>query len=291
MMQRRRALTLATLLLTVPLLEQPALASFHFMQIEQVIGGVNGDTSAQAIQLRMRSFGQNLVGAARIRAWDAAGANPVLIVNFTTSVPNGAAGRRILVTSANFNALTNPTASPDFAMTNLIPASYLAAGSLTFESNAGIIYWRLSWGGMGYTGSTTLNITNDVDGDAAPPYPNPLPTADQRALLFQGPFNAKSTTNAADYALTTGAAVFTNNATASFTVQVPVACSTCAGDVDGDNLADGDVAASFVNCFIGGDPNASGCGCADMDGSGAFEPSDVNDFVSKLLNDPVTACP
>ena len=31
----------------------PADADFHLMQIEQVIGGVNGDTAAQAIQLRM----------------------------------------------------------------------------------------------------------------------------------------------------------------------------------------------------------------------------------------------
>ena len=42
-----------------------ARASFHLMQIEQALGGVCGDTSAQAIaqaiQLRMRSGGQNLV--------------------------------------------------------------------------------------------------------------------------------------------------------------------------------------------------------------------------------------
>ena len=37
----------------------PVQASFHLMQIEQVIGGVNGDTTAQAVQLRMRSFGGN----------------------------------------------------------------------------------------------------------------------------------------------------------------------------------------------------------------------------------------
>ena len=36
----------------------PAVATFHLMQIEQVIGGVNGDTSAQAIQLRMRASTQ-----------------------------------------------------------------------------------------------------------------------------------------------------------------------------------------------------------------------------------------
>ncbi len=55
-----RALVLALFLLVV--LTLPAQASFHLMQIEQVIGGVNGDTNAQAIQLRMRFAGQNLVG-------------------------------------------------------------------------------------------------------------------------------------------------------------------------------------------------------------------------------------
>src|SRR6266478_816038 len=53
----------------------PAYATFHMMQIEQVIGGVDGDTSAQAIQLRMRSAGENLVSQARLVAFDATGAN------------------------------------------------------------------------------------------------------------------------------------------------------------------------------------------------------------------------
>ncbi len=59
-----------------------------FMQIEQIIGGVNGDTSAQAIQLRMR-FGDDDLHLERIRAWDAAGENPIILVDFTTSVPSG----------------------------------------------------------------------------------------------------------------------------------------------------------------------------------------------------------
>ena len=46
----------------------PAAVSFHFMQIEQVIGGVNGDPSAQAIQLRMRTCFQNQVQQARLVA-------------------------------------------------------------------------------------------------------------------------------------------------------------------------------------------------------------------------------
>ena len=52
-------------------LPSPALAAFHLMEIEQVIGGVNGDTTAQAVQLRMRTGGQNLLaGNALLFAFD-----------------------------------------------------------------------------------------------------------------------------------------------------------------------------------------------------------------------------
>ena len=67
----------------------PALASFHLVQIEQVIGGVNGDTSAQAIQLRLRSPGEHHSQFARIRAWDAAGENPIIIIDFLIGAPSG----------------------------------------------------------------------------------------------------------------------------------------------------------------------------------------------------------
>jgi hypothetical protein len=56
----------------------PAKASFHLMQIEQVIGGVNGDTTAQAVQLRMRVAGQNQVDGAELVAFDPAGNNPII---------------------------------------------------------------------------------------------------------------------------------------------------------------------------------------------------------------------
>src|SRR4029079_17716969 len=35
--------------------------SFHIMQIQMAIGGVNGDTTAQAVQLRMRTSFQQFV--------------------------------------------------------------------------------------------------------------------------------------------------------------------------------------------------------------------------------------
>ena len=197
-----------------------AAATFHLMQIERVIGGVGGDTSAQAIQLRMRSPLQHEMQEARLVAWDATGSNPVILIDYGVPVPNDGTGVRVLAATAAFSNVTDPACVPDFTLTNPIPASYLAAGSLTFEDDSGIrILWRLSWGGAAYTGPTTGEpITNDNDGEFGPPWPDPLPSSDDRALRFTGAASAKSTNNAADYALTVGAAVFTNNVPESFTV-------------------------------------------------------------------------
>ncbi len=209
----------------------PVHATFHFMQIERVIGGVGGDAGAQAIQLRMRANLQNLVSGGKLWAHDAAGLNPVLLIDFTSNVPDGSAGARVLIASPGFPAVTSPAAAPDFVLTNVIPESSLPAGTITFENNSGLaIYWRLSWGGDAYTGSTTGSITNDPDGEFGPPWPDPLPSGGEAALAFQGPFNAPSTSNADDYDLTTGAAVFTNNAGASFTVVAPCPWDCINGD-------------------------------------------------------------
>jgi hypothetical protein len=200
-----------------------AFATFHLMQIEQVIAGVDGDNTVQAVQLRMRGSFQNLVQNSRLVARDASGANPVVVSTPGSSVANHGAGVRVLIASPNFAGATTPTASPDFTMDNLIPASYLAAGSLTFENSAGtIVYWRLSWGGGSYTGSNGGSTTNDLDGDFGPPFAGPLPSSDTQAVLFQGSATAMSTTNAADYALSGSNAVFTNNAGQSFTVESTV---------------------------------------------------------------------
>ena len=200
-------------------LQPTAHATFHLMQIEQVIGGVNGDTTAQAIQLRMRASTQNFVAAAKLVAFDAAGQNPITVLDLASNVPNGALGDHVLIVSANFPSHTTPTAVPDFTMTNPIPASYLAAGSLAWESDTGTVYWRLSWGGANYTGPNTGSTINDADGNFGPPFGSVLPSSGTSALQFQGAASALSTNNAADYLVTTGAAIFVNNAGASFTVN------------------------------------------------------------------------
>jgi len=160
----------------------------------------------------MRSASQNLVSQATIKAWDAHGANPVVLLDLTTNVAAGTLGSRVLIATANFAASTNPSVTPDFILTNPIPDSYIPAGSLTFEDDFNTIYWRVSWGGATYTGATTGSLTNDADGNFGPPFAGPLPTGSGKALRFTGSSSALSTSNAANYAVTTGSAVFTNNA-------------------------------------------------------------------------------
>ena len=194
-----------------------AEASFHVMQVEQILAGVDGSTSTQAIQLRMRTGFQSQVQNAQIFAWDANGANPVLLKAFLSAVSNSAAGAHMLVGTANLNASTNPPLTPDFVLDNPIPASYIAAGSLTFEDTFGTVYWRVSWGGASYLGPTGGSITNDADGLFGV-YPDPLPIGSAQALLFQFAASAPSTANQDDYAVTPAAAVFTKNSGTSASI-------------------------------------------------------------------------
>jgi hypothetical protein len=202
----------------VALSAAPARASFHVMQIEQAIGGVCGNTSRQAIQLRMRTSGQNFVAGKKLRAWDAAGINPVVLITFPSNAPSGASLGRILVTSTGM-ASSAPGLVTDFTLTNLIPASYLAAGRLTFEDSSDNIYWSLAWGGAGYTGSNAGDPFhfNDADGNFGPPFSTQLPFTSATSLSYGGVAGGPSTNNAADYVLSSPATL-TNNAGTPFAI-------------------------------------------------------------------------
>ncbi|MGE0481311.1 MAG: hypothetical protein AB7Q17_12645 [Phycisphaerae bacterium] len=260
-----------------------APASFHLMQIEQVIGGVHGDPTAQAIQLRFRSSFQNLVSFSRVVVRDASGANPVTIIDMEDDVSGTASGARVLICSSAFVSRTTPACTPDFIMTSVIPASYLNAGSLTFEDDFGTIYWRLSWGGGAYTGSNAGNITNDPDGNFGPPFPDPLGSSGANAVQFRFAATAASTNNANDYLRTTGNAVFTNNAGASFTINNAALRGdmNCDGvvnnfDIDPFVLALTDAAAyaaAFPNCDVNN---------ADINDDGNVNNFDIDPFVAVL---------
>jgi hypothetical protein len=175
----------------------------------------------------MRFTGQQFVtGNAQLVARDAAGANPVVLSSFPAPNPvlSGAC-QPILLATAAMAARTSPAldaVARDFEMSP-IPASYLAAGTLTFEQTVGsVVYWRVSWGGAAYTGPHTVIASpagNDDNGNAGPAYPGPLPSAGGYALRYTPACPTVSTTNAANYALTGGAATFTANDGANFVVQ------------------------------------------------------------------------
>ena len=219
----RFAIHIRSLAPIVPLLllAGPAQATFHFMEIEKIIGGVGGDPTAQAIQLKMRTLSQQfLASQARLVVSDATGSNPITLINFASNVVGGTC-REILIASASFPSKTTPAAVPDYTLTSLIPASYLAAGSLEFQGVVGpVTYWRVSWGGGSYTGPGTVSVANDADGNANPPFGSALPSGGAQALEKQTACPSASTNNAADYAINSGPVTVTNNAGTSFTVNV-----------------------------------------------------------------------
>ncbi len=240
-----------------------AHATFHLMQIEQIIGGVNGDTSAQAIQLRMRSSFQQFVSEGKLVAYDAAGLNPIVILVPPADVTNFSTGDRVLITSSSFNALCSPACIPDFTMTNTIPASYLAAGRLTWEDTFGTILWSVSWGGASYTGSTLGALTNTATGQFGPAWAGALPSTGVQALLFQGAATAPAGANSTDYALTSGAATFTNNARNSFALIASAPCyANCTGNTDAPLLSAADFTC-FLQKFRAGDTYANCTGNTD----------------------------
>jgi hypothetical protein len=259
--------------------------SFHLSQVQMAIGGVNGDATKQAIQTRMRFSFENLYSNVVIRAWDAAGQNPVVVADGMSTLPNAMAGDTVLITTPEFDASTTPACVPDFHMTNPIPASYLAAGRLTFEDHFGTVLWSLAWGGAAYTGPTTGSFTNNPTGQFGPPFAGPLPSAATQALAFQGPASASGGANATDYALTTGAAVFTNNARATFTVSGgPAPCyANCDGSTGTPVLNVNDFIC-FQNTFAAGDSYAN------CDGSTGTPMLNVNDFIC-FQNKFAAGCP
>ena len=226
----RRTLRVGPALLVASLFFAPgAFASFHLMKIEQVVGSLNGNPAAQAVQLQMLAAGQGIVSGTKVWAADARGSNRVLLLTFPTNVGNSASGARILLTTSAFTSamqVSQPTFSPDFTLAAPIPASYLAAGRLTFEDSfgsagsPGTILWSLSWGGAGYTGSNTGSTTNDSNGNFGPPFGSSLPGTGAQGIRFTGAATALSTTNLADYALSANPATVVRNNGGSFVLPL-----------------------------------------------------------------------
>ena len=260
-----------TALMLVLAVANPAFALFHLMQIEQVIGGVNGDPGAQAIQLRMRDEGENQLQFALLWLWGAnAQTLPMLLVNFDAPVPNGGTGDRVLIATPGFCGYLDPPIEPDFVLSSAIPEDRLAAGSMTFQDGGNSVYWRLSWGGDDYEGPTDGAPFNDADGEFGPPRDGPLPAGGLHALRFQGPAEALSTSNLKDYAFTAGPSVWTNNAGESAMLVVP---DPCPADVNGDGEVDVEDLVEVILAW--GTDDA----VADVNSDGAVDVQDLTEVI------------
>jgi|GEM_PF-4787959 len=210
-----------SLVLLLGLMAARASAAFHSIEIEQVVGGLGGNASAMAIQLRLRSANQNQFGGTpvRIRVWDSTGSNPTVIGTISSNFGSGSSGSRILFATQEFTNLTG--FSPDFTLA-VIPFSYFAGGKITFEqASDGGVLWSVAWGNYSgsNTGLTPGNLGNDTDGNYGPPFGGSLPI-NGLGLLFKNGTNF-STNNAADYAATSGFATVTKNNGSSIVVPEP----------------------------------------------------------------------
>ncbi len=261
--------------------EEPVQPSF-LLQIEQVFASL---PSAQAIQLRMRADGQNNLQNCVIRAYPrtVGGGEIYVIATFPVPFANSAEGSRVLITSPGFANFTNFPLETDVVMTNQIPLNYVNnGGSLTIEDTDGTVYWRLSWGGAGYTGPTIGSTLNDADGNFGKLTSTGLtPLANLKAMRFLGAAADLSTTNQTDYGLTFGAAVFTNNAGHTFMVVDPGHPPN--GDLDNNGFANGRDIRHFVSCVLTGSSGGFPCHRGDFDLSGTVDAADVAPFVSRLL--------
>lgn len=203
----------------------PASASYHHVEIEKIVGGVQGDATAQVIQLRIKEAGTNVEGL-QIVACDAAGNNPVTIFTIPANVANNAFGSRILLCTAAMLGKLSPPIVPEFVFTTVIPQAYLAAGTLYIDHPGDAIgpLWRLSWGGANYSGPGTVEPINDNDGNANPAYGAGIPINASKMVRFRYTADIPGDTNNADYVSDSNGSVHNNaGQPATINTTTPVA--------------------------------------------------------------------
>jgi hypothetical protein len=103
-------------------------AAFHLNEITKVMVGLNGNTTIQAVELKMLAINENLVGGMQIRVYDAAGTFVDSLGTFTGSVPGSAAGQSILCATPNF--ATTFGIEPDL---RIKPGLLVGTGQVAFE--------------------------------------------------------------------------------------------------------------------------------------------------------------
>ena len=154
----------------------PLEASFHFMEISEVMVGAGGDCRIQFVELRMTLAGQNFVRTHELFFFDAAG-NPLGDFPLPENVTNGAEGSHILIGTQEFADASS--VAPDFIM----PGGLLMphGGRVSFEGpTLAVAVDSLAYGiysgdngnhgspapALSVTGGRSLTRTSSVSEDA-----------------------------------------------------------------------------------------------------------------------------
>jgi hypothetical protein len=155
----------------------PARADFHLMKVQEVYAGSATDPSADFIELRMVSAGQNRVGGHVLHLYgapDVYGGSPRQECTIPANAPNAAMNDPILFATAQFTATT-----PDFTIPPLLDGS---GGAVCFE-NIDCVSWGSFAGATaspsgtpfagGIPAGQSINRTGESDNSAADFSPGP----------------------------------------------------------------------------------------------------------------------
>jgi hypothetical protein len=234
----------------------PAFAAVHCMRIQHVLAGVNGDTTIQAVELRMSISGQVFTNGSQLHFYNSAGVETG-VFTLNANVANGAAGASILIGTAAFDAVwpsSNPSGvSVDFVMPEnvMAPSGKVLFGPPTGGNCVGETkgYDSVAYG-TGYTGGVEYPPAFDQD----------LPTSGIQALRLKATqFDTDQDSNLADYEIANNPTFCKNQPTTS-----PV-CGTISSPNDDD--ADGVPNTSDLcpGTASGAAVDANGCSQAQVD--------------------------
>ncbi len=193
---------------------QPSGAAFHIMRVYGVMGGANGDSNVQYVELRMAAAFQNVVSGHHLCFYDATG-SPYARFAFTSNVSNTVNGSSILIGTSEFDAVW-AAGSPDFVLSGANTVAIAGGadvahpvrspgGKVSFGTDftaTPALMCQVSFAivdsvayGTGYSGTVDFGTNLNAD----------LPTADTDAARLQGPvcFPPSCTrNNSTDYAIT-----------------------------------------------------------------------------------------
>jgi hypothetical protein len=142
----RKAWTLFLLLVLVAgtgvlVSARDASAAFHIMRVYNVMGGANGSTSIQFVELRMADPGQNFVSTHDICFFDASGA-PYARFTFSSNVASGADEASVLVGTSEFDSAW-AAGSPDFTFSARLETRRPSPVARTYCTRCG--HRRVRW--------------------------------------------------------------------------------------------------------------------------------------------------